>query len=206
MPTATEALASLKEGNRRYVAGTHGDHGRTGASHRDEVAGGQQPFATVLGCADSRVPVEVVFDQGLGDLFVVRVAGNIAAPTQVGSIEYAVSVLGTPLVVVLGHSGCGAIGATLDLIAHPERSVSPDLDAIVSRIRPAIESLASTEPAADRATLQQRAMRANVRATVDRLRHDSAALRARVEDGSLAIVGAEYALDSGVVEFLDTLP
>ena len=201
MLTAAEALTRLKDGNHRFVAGSPGNRDRIAPSRRNEVVGGQHPFAVVLGCADSRVPVETVFDQGLGDLFVVRVAGNIAAPSQLGSIEYAVTELGARLVIILGHTGCGAIAATIASLVRPGPSLSPNLEAIVSRVRPGIESLVAADPAMDSDALMREAIRANVRANVERLHRDSTVLRPLVEGGELTVVGAEYALESGVVEF-----
>ena len=187
------------------------------AERRAELAGGQAPFAAVLGCSDSRVPPEMVFDRGPGDLFVIRVAGNLAGPLEIGSVEFAVDKLGTPLVVVLGHTSCGAVGATLDALrARADRSgrdldgplapeLGPNLGAIVERICPAVAPLldAPGKPAEDPETVAQDAVRANVFAEVERLRDESELLRQSVAEGKLLIVGAEYSLDSGVVDFFD---
>src|SRR5437764_10926331 len=141
MITASETLNRLRDGNRRFVESTAmGNQG-----HRASLAAGQEPFAIVLGCSDARVPAELVFDQGLGDLFVIRVAGNIVAPSQVGSVEFAASHFGTRLVVVLGHSQCGAILATLEELQQPSERQSRNLRAIVDRIRPSVEALLKTE-------------------------------------------------------------
>ena len=170
---------------------------------RGELVKGQKPFAIVLGCSDSRVPAEIVFDQGLGDLFVIRVAGNIVAPSQIGSVEFAAEAFGTRLVVVLGHTFCGAIDATLDAIENPKVPRSPNLASIVDRIRPAIEGLVNTGLVQERARFIQEAMRANVRASVNHLRHGSAILEKMVLQDGLRVVGAEYQLESGEVVFFD---
>ena len=149
------------------------------------------------------MPAELVFDQGLGDLFVIRIAGNIVAPSQIGSVEFAAESFGTPLVVVMGHSQCGAVTATLSEIAQPTAQRSPNLRAIVERIRPALESLMATELRHDPAALMHEAIRANIRASVNQLRHGSEILERLITDGRLCIVGAEYSLASGEVAFLD---
>ena len=203
---AEEALARLQEGNRRFVAGAGGREVDTGEGRLRELAGGQRPFAIIVGCSDSRVPAELVFDQGLGDLFVVRVAGNVAGPSQVGSAEFAASQFGTRLVVVLGHSACGAVLATLDAIEQPPEGASPNLLAIVDRIRPAVEELVATDLRHDRAALVREAVRANVRAAADHLRHGSQILADLIRDDGLLVVGAEYSLETGRVDFFDGLP
>jgi carbonic anhydrase len=164
---------------------------------------GQEPFAIVLGCSDSRVPAEIVFDQGLGDLFVIRVAGNIVAPSQIGSVEFAAERFGTRLVVVLGHSMCGAIAATLEELERPSERRSPNLRAIVDRIRPAVEGLLEAGVRTDPATLAHLAVRANIRASVDHLRHGSEILERLIARDGLLVVGAEYSLESGLVDFFD---
>jgi carbonic anhydrase len=156
-----------------------------------------------LGCSDSRVPAEIVFDQGLGDLFVIRVAGNIVAPSQVGSVEFAAARFGTRLVVVLGHSCCGAVSATLDELRKPTENQSRNLRAIVDRVRPAVEGLLATDVGNDADALLAAAVRANIRASVDHLRHGSDILAQLVREDGLLIVGAEYSLETGLVEFLD---
>lgn len=206
MISAHEALERLREGNRRFVADVR-DHGAPGGpSRRSELVDGQAPFAIVLGCSDSRVPAEIVFDQGLGDLFVIRVAGNIVAPSQVGSVEFAADRFGTPLVVVLGHSRCGAVLATLEQLERPSASRSPNLRSIVDRIRPSVESLLEPGPAPDAEILVSRAVRANIRASADHLRHGSQVLEHLIQRGELLVVGAEYFLETGVVDFFDGLP
>src|SRR6478735_3234341 len=202
MIPATEALQGLREGNLRFVNEQRRDDGESTARRR-ALAAQQQPFAIVLGCSDARVPAELVFDQGLGDLFVIRVAGNIVAPSQVGSVEFAAEAFGTRLVVVLGHSQCGAIGATLDQLKRPTEMRSRNLQSIVDRVRPAVEGLMGTDVARDPATLYQAATRANIRAAVDHLRHGSALLERLILHNGLRVVGAEYALETGLADFFE---
>lgn len=203
MQSAEEAIARLRRGNRRFIEGNI-DQGRH--VHRSDLVDGQRPFAIVLACSDSRVPVETVFDQGLGDLFVIRVAGNIVAASQVGSVEFAAAQFGTPLVVVLGHTRCGAVQATLDELQRPSENQSRNLRSIVDRIRPAVEALLETELSRDREALARQAVRANVRVSANFLRHGSQILEELIESGKLLVVGAEYALETGQVEFFDGLP
>lgn len=206
MISASDALDRLRQGNQRFVAGVRAQSPATDPSRRDELVAGQEPFAIILGCSDSRVPAEIVFDQGLGELFVIRVAGNIVAPSQVGSVEFAADVFSTRLVVVLGHSQCGAVGATLEELVRPSASRSPNLGSIVDRIRPAVEPLLETELRHDREALIKKAVRANIRASANQLRHGSRILEQLISDNGLRVVGAEYSLESGVVEFFDGLP
>lgn len=206
MISAVEALERLRKGNRRFISGDATAHSLANEARRSELVAGQAPFAVILGCADSRVPVEIVFDQGLGDLFVIRVAGNIVAAPLVGSVEFAVERFGTRLVVVLGHSRCGAVLATLESLQEPDKKQSPNLRAIVDRIRPAVEELVATDLASDRDSLVRHAVRANVRASVNHLRHGSEVLEHLIEVGGLAVVGAEYSLETGVVDFFDGVP
>jgi carbonic anhydrase len=170
------------------------------------VAAGQEPFAIILGCADSRVPAEIVFDQGLGDLFVIRVAGNIVAPSQIGSVEFAAERYGTRLVVVMGHSRCGAILATLEQLRQPTESQSRNLRSIVDRVRPSVEALLAAQPGRDGDALVRDAVRANVRVSAAQLRHGSDVLEQLIQNGGLVVVGAEYSLESGIVEFFDGVP
>jgi carbonic anhydrase len=204
MISAKEALERLREGNRRFVSSIGRAEAQTGQTRRLEVAQGQQPFAIILGCSDSRVPAEIVFDQGLGELFVIRVAGNIVAPSQIGSVEFAASRYGTRLVVVLGHSQCGAILATLEELQQPAESQSRNLRAIVDRVRPSVEVLVKTELRHDREKLVQTAVRSNVGVSVSHLRHGSALLEQLIERDGLVVVGAEYSLETGIVEFFDS--
>ena len=167
------------------------------------MAAGQEPFAIILGCSDSRVPAEIIFDQGLGDLFVIRVAGNVVASSQVGSIEFAAERFSTRLVVVLGHSQCGVIAATLEQLQQPSENQSRSLRSIVDRVRPSVAALLATELKNDITALTEQAVRANIRASVDHLRHGSQVLEQLIETNGLRIVGAEYSLDTGVVDFFD---
>lgn len=203
-----EALERLCEGNRRFAEGVPSAHALATESRRRELIDGQRPFAIVLGCSDSRVPAEIVFDQGIGDLFVIRVAGNIVAPSLVGSVEFAADQFGTRLVVVLGHSGCGAVTATLEELRRPTEIQSPNLRSIVERVRPAVEPLLETHDPTDGddrhgGALMEAAVRANVRRSVEQLRHGSELLENLVRDDGLLVVGAEYSLETGLVEFLE---
>jgi carbonic anhydrase len=207
MIPADEALRRLREGNRRFVSDTRENPtALTTDARRRELVEGQAPFAIVLGCSDSRVPAELVFDQGIGDLFVIRVAGNVVAPSQVGSVEFAAAEFGTRLVVVLGHTGCGAVAATLRELERPTDRRSPNLHAIVERILPAVEPLRATELRDDPAALAREAVRANIRASSGHLRHGSAILERLIRDEGLLVVGAEYSLETGEVDFLDGAP
>jgi carbonic anhydrase len=167
---------------------------------------GQEPLAIILGCSDSRVPAEIVFDQGLGDLFVIRVAGNIVAPSQVGSVEFAAERFGTRLVVVLGHSQCGAVLATLEELRRPDDTQSRNLRSIVDRIRPSVEGLLASAAGMDPDALMHAATRANVRVSANHLRHGSEVLERLIESNGLLVVGAEYSLDTGLVDVFDGLP
>src|SRR5712692_9646469 len=171
MISAREALKRLQEGNLRFTAKVRGSEEFLSQGRRVELTMNPQPFAIILGCSDSRVPAEIVFDQGLGDLFVSRVAGNIVAPSQVGSVEFAAARYGTRLVVVLGHSQCGVIVATLEELRTPTENQSHNLRAIVDRVRPSVEGLLRTELRHDSDALVREAGRANIRASVDHLRH-----------------------------------
>jgi carbonic anhydrase len=206
MISAREALARLREGNRRFVSDVQTRDTFTSQARRAELARGQEPFAIVLGCSDSRVPAEIVFDQGLGDLFVIRVAGNIVASSQVGSVEFAAARFGTPLVVVLGHSQCGAVLATLEELQQPTEQQSRNLRSIVDRVRPSVEALLATELRHDPDALVRQAVRANIRASTNHLRHGSADLEQLIQGSRLLVVGAEYSLESGVVEFFEGVP
>lgn len=203
MTSATDALERLREGNRRFVAGEVDVESLARRLHQAAAVGGQSPFAIVLACSDSRVPVELVFDQGFGDLFVIRVAGNIVAPSQVGSIEYAASRFETRLVVVLGHSNCGAVIAALSDLVLDRTERSPNLRAIVDRIRPSIELVFDECPDATEAERTAAAVRANIRASVRELSQGSLILEPLVRANKLAIVGAEYSIETGRVEFFD---
>jgi carbonic anhydrase len=200
---AREALARLREGNQRYVQNVRSVDSLLSHSRRDLTF--QNPFAIVLGCSDSRAPAEIVFDQGLGDLFVIRVAGNIVAPSQVGSVEFAAERFDTRLVVVMGHTQCGAIDAAIEALTadHTSAPTSRNLQSIVNRVRPAVESLVATDLKNDPVRLRREAMRANVRASVNHLRHGSDVIERLAHEGGLAVVGGELDLVSGEVHFFD---
>jgi carbonic anhydrase len=198
---APEALARLRAGNHRYVQNVRSVDSMISHSRREIQV--QSPFAIVLGCSDSRAPAEIVFDQGLGDLFVIRVAGNIVAPSQIGSVEFAAERFGTQLVVVMGHTQCGAIEAALEAISGDSGPASRNQRSIVNRVRPSIVSLMQTELAEDPVRLRREAMRANVRASVNHLRHGSEVVERLAEEGGLVIVGAELDLTTGEVFFFD---
>jgi carbonic anhydrase len=205
MLSAREALERLVEGNRRFVEDIRSDDMISHAHRRGELTSGQEPFAVILGCSDSRVPVEIVFGQGLGDLFVIRVAGNIVAPSLVGSVEFAAERFGTRLVVVLGHTRCGAIQATIEHLLNPAATATSNLRSIVGRVRPAIETLMATELRHDLDALARQAVRANVRASLDHLRHGSQMIENMIQSEGMLVVGAEYSLETGIVEFFETL-
>jgi carbonic anhydrase len=206
MVSAREALARLREGNLRFASNLGESDPFLRHGRNTVLPTAQEPFAIILGCSDSRVPAEIVFDQGLGDLFVIRVAGNIVAPSQVGSVEFAAARFGTRLVVVLGHSQCGAIMATLEELQRPTENQSRNLAAIVDRVRPSVEGLLATNLRHNLDALVKQAVRANIRASANHLRHGSPLLEQLIQDDGLLIVGAEYSLDTGVVEFFDGAP
>ncbi|MCF6288073.1 MAG: carbonic anhydrase [Proteobacteria bacterium] len=206
MNTTLEALKRLQQGNLRFVSGVTNIPAQIHLSKRKEMVASQHPFAIILGCSDSRVPAELVFDQGLGDLFVIRVAGNIVAPSQIGSVEFAAEMFGTKLVVVLGHSCCGAVSATLDELIQDKKVKSKNLRSIVDRVRLAIEPLLATELKNDPDTLMKQAVRANISASANHLRQGSKILENLVHKNKLLVVGAEYSLETGVVDFFDGIP
>lgn len=204
MIPAQEAFQRLREGNRRFVSDRL-QHCRlaSGHSRRDALVEGQEPFATLLGCADSRVPGEIIFDQGLGELFDIRVAGNIVAPSQIGSVEYAVERLGARLVVVLGHSRCGAVAAAIEDLARSARHLSSHMRSIVDRIKPSVDEARTQNPGSNHDTLLEQAVRMNIRASVNLLAEGSSILTQRIHEGEVIIVGAEYSVETGIVEFMD---
>ena len=206
MISALEALDRLREGNHRFVSGVRSVESLMSQLRRGELVEGQEPFAVILGCSDSRVPVEMIFDQGLGDLFVIRVAGNIVAASQVGSVEFAAARFGTRLVVVLGHTRCGAIQATLGELQRPSDTQSRNLRSIVDRVRPSVEGLLATELRHNPEALAKEAIRSNVRVSANYLRHGSEILEQLIQNDSLLVVGAEYSLETGAVEFFDGVP
>jgi carbonic anhydrase len=192
-----EALARLREGNRRFVVGDGSALRRWHPGLTDQPS----PFAVVLGCADSRAPAEYVFDQDLGDLFVIRVAGNIVAPSLVGSVEFAASEFGTRLVVVMGHTQCGAVAATMKALTLGDGPSSRNLRSIVDRIAPHVQPLLDAPGESDKGL--GAAVRANAIASARELRHASSALQDLVDQGRVAIVSAVYDLETGVVTFHD---
>jgi carbonic anhydrase len=203
MITASEALNRLKEGNQRFVSGVRSVDNIVKQIQRSDLVAAHSPFAVILGCSDARVPAELIFDQGLGDLFVIRVAGNIVAPSQVGSVEFAVERYGIPLVVVLGHSMCGAVRATIDALRSPSNQASSNLLSIVNRIRPTVEPLFQTELSEDNDKLLESAIKANIFAATNHLQHGSPMLERLLQSDELTIIGAEYSLNSGEVEFFE---
>lgn len=199
-----EALQRLREGNARFASNLRSIEALASVARRGDLVEGQSPLAIVLSCSDSRVPSEIIFDCGLGDLFVVRVAGNIAAPSLIGSVEFAAARFGTRLALVLGHTGCGAVAATLDSLVAGAEIASENIRDIVSRITPAVREL--VRPGLSRQELMHAAVRANIRTTADRLRHGSSILERLVEKEGLLVVGAEYSLETGLVDFFDGVP
>jgi len=203
MDSAFLALDRLKQGNHRFATGERIREIGVDHARRMELVEDQNPFAIVLGCSDSRVPAELVFDQGLGDLFVIRVAGNIVKPSQIGSVEFAAEKFATRLVVVLGHSQCGAVLATLDELEQPSESRSPNLRSIVDSIRPSVEGLLEASHGLNREEIVQAAVRENIRTSVRRLQQGSEIIKKLIREEWLLVVGAEYSLETGVVEFFD---
>lgn len=201
MTTAKESIRRLIDGNKRFATDINNQSQLSSAARRIAIAESQEPFAIILGCSDSRVPAEIVFDQGLGDLFVIRVAGNIVAPSHIGSIEYAVEMFGSPLVVVLGHTSCGAIEATVDELKAGGSDRSRYLASIVDRIRPSVEALLDAGIDNDRQLLIEKSVRANVRASVAQIKHGSKIIEEYIAEGRLTVVGAEYSLETGTVDF-----
>jgi carbonic anhydrase len=206
MLSALEALDRLREGNRRFASSLSSSGETPSHVRRAELVSGQEPFAIVLGCSDSRVPAEIIFDQGLGDLFVIRIAGNIVAPSGVGSVEFAAARFGTRLVVVLGHSSCGAVVATLEELRGTPQAHSRNLRSIVDRVRPAVERLVAEAGSENPEELLQRAVRANILAAVDQLQHGSSIVEQLVRQEGLLVAGAEYSLETGIVSFLERTP
>lgn len=203
METADNALERLQRGNAEFVASLSENTTLAERAPRAELVAEQSPFAIVLGCSDARVPAEIVFNQGLGDLFVIRVAGNVVAPSLIGSVEFAAAKFGTRLVVVLGHTQCGAVAATLEEMQQPTENQSPNLKSIVDRVWPSVAPLFDTELRHDHKALAAEAVRANVRRSVEQLRHGSDILEDLLQNDGLRIVGAEYAIETGQVTFLD---
>ena len=203
MISAKEALSFLREGNQRFVNNKPSVASASAAARRAGLVAGQSPFAIIIGCSDSRVPAELVFDQGFGDLFVIRVAGNVVAPIEIGSVEFAASRYGTQLAVVLGHSKCGAIEATLAEMLDGHETEFQNLRSIVDLVKPSLEAMFATGAPADRKELMQAAVRANVAASVAQLRHGSELVERFIREERLLVVGAEYSLESGIVTFFE---
>ncbi len=202
--SAADALASLRTGNGRFASNVRSVDALAGQAHRPALAAGQSPFAIVLSCSDSRVPSEIIFDCGLGDLFVIRVAGNVVAPSLIGSVEYAAATFGTQLVVVMGHSRCGAVTATLDVLSGKAQVPTESIHDIVDRITPAVKELPRL--GLSREELLESAIRANARASADRLLHGSRLLEERALEGKLRVVSSVYSLETGIVDFFDGPP
>lgn len=203
MISALDALLRLRDGNRRFTARQVDTQSMARRVHEAGISDGQHPFAIILACSDSRVPTELIFDQGIGDLFVIRVAGNVVATTQIGSIEFAAKQFGTKLVVVLGHSNCGAVIATLKELALKESQSSPNLRAIIDRIRPIVEPILETRKDDEDHGVIRDSVLANVHASVEKLSHGSLILERLIENGELRITGAVYSIETGLVEFFD---
>ncbi|PJE79859.1 Carbonic anhydrase 2 [invertebrate metagenome] len=199
--SAEAALHVLKEGNQRFISGNN-THIRQTPEQRQELAKGQHPFAVILACSDSRVPVEQIFDQPAGSIFVVRVAGNIAAPTQIGSIEFALTQFDSPLIIVMGHTNCGGIQSAIDVIMNPQQPLSPNLRAITDRIIPSIEPMVKSLDHNHRKELVANAVKENVRVAVKHLQHNSATIEERIRHNQVCILGAEFSQATGKVQFL----
>jgi carbonic anhydrase len=199
--TPDAALQMLTEGNNRFVAGPVKHPNLSGARRQQTAEKGQKPFAVVLGCSDSRAPVEEIFDRGVGDIFVVRDAGNIATKTDVGSIEYAVDQLGSPLLVVMGHSACGAVTAATQGVEAP-----PNIKAILDAIAPALAKVKAANPDKTGEALVVEVIKANVWQAMEDIYKNSPLMRGRVKDGTVKLVGAIYDIKSGKVSWLGPHP
>ena len=196
--TADEALARLLDGNKRYVESKMNACGDTTAAAREKLAKGQKPYAIILSCSDSRVPPEIIFDKSLGEIFVVRVAGNVPDPIVLGSVEYAAEHLGSPLVVVLGHERCGAVKATVDANGKGEGNIG----AIVKAIAPALKK-AKKDKNCDKDKLVECVVDANAKMVAQNLTKQSKIIKEMVHEGKLKIVAAKYDLDDGKVTVFD---
>lgn len=207
MISAQEALQRLQTGNQQFVDSL--EHNSDSPVHqvpRPKLVAVQEPIAVILGCSDARVPAEIVFNQQLGELFVIRVAGNIVAPSLTGSVEFAVEAFGTPLVVVMGHTQCGAVAATYDALTGAGKADTKNLQSIVNRVRPAMQGLLETDLRHDPQALKRQAVRNNVRISANQLRNSTQLLEGKIQGGELLIVGAEYSLETGKVDFFDGMP
>jgi carbonic anhydrase len=203
MKDPNQALQALKDGNGRFLAGKTLQSSQSSLEKLKDFANkGQVPKAIILSCSDSRAPAEMIFDQDIGDLFVIRVAGNIVAPSLVGSVEFAASTFGTSLVVVMGHTHCGAVEATLHHI-DGHAIASENIHDIVSRIRPHIFPIAQMQDLSDDEKMTQ-AIEANVRASVGQLAHSSRLIEGLVLEGKIQIIGAVLDLASGLVDFFES--
>ncbi|SFN51587.1 carbonic anhydrase [Variovorax sp. OV329] len=203
MTKSQDALRRLREGNERFASGKGNADAFLRCVRRASTVSSQEPFAIVIGCSDSRVPVEIVFDQDLGDLFVIRVAGNIVSPSQLGSVEYAAAEFGSAVVMVLGHTGCGAVLGTLERLRRPAAARSPHMRFIAERIEPAVAPLLTAQREQDRGALIQAAVRANVCQSVEQLRHGSEILEGLIASGQLLVMGGVYDLGTGRIELLE---
>jgi len=199
--SSDEALSRLKEGNTRYIGGAAVGPRQDAARRHETTVGGQHPFATVLTCADSRVPVEVVFDQGVGDIFTVRVAGNVANTDEIGTIEYGAEHLGVPLVVVLGHTKCGAVTAVVK-----NEHVTENIGKLVAPIVPAVDGVKKRFASADMDELISRSIEANVWQAIADMYAKSPLLKKMAADGKIKVVGALYDIDSGDVHWFGEHP
>jgi carbonic anhydrase len=188
-----EAIATLTKGNGRYTSVSRQHPGQT-SKRRGGLAKTQRPFAAILSCSDSRVPPEIVFDQGLGDLFVVRVAGNVINDNVLGSIEYAVEHLGVRLILVMGHQRCGAVQAAKETMAA-NRTAPGHIESLVQAIKPAVQSTANCD--------LETTIKANVKHVVDCLRSSIPILKSKVDSGHVQVIGGYYSLDTGSVSFLN---
>lgn len=201
MITANDALARLMAGNKRFTSNVRDVDALASHGQRGQWVHDKQPFAIILGCSDARVPAEIIFDQGMGDLFVIRVAGNIVAPSLLGSVEFSAVQHQCRLVVVLGHTHCGAIKATVNELKQPTANRSPNLQSIVNRIQPSVQTLLEAGLENDESELVKLAVRANIRSSVAHLRHGSQVLEECIANDGLHVIGAEYSLETGIVEF-----
>lgn len=204
--SSSEALTRLIEGNQRFVNNTVSVNSITHEQRRLQNINGQSPYAIILSCSDSRVPSEIVFDQGLGDLFIIRVAGNVVAPSIIGSIEFAASTFGTQLVVVMGHTNCGAVSAALDIEQNRKGVPSENIRDIINRILPSIKPIvrnSKINPQLSKEIILKECIQANTMASINEIRYGSKIIESLIENKKLAIVGAEYSLETGKVTFFE---
>lgn len=198
----SSALTLLLEGNRRFASGLRSIETIASTAYLKDLAeNGQKPFAIVLTCSDSRVPAEMIFDRGLGDLFVIRVAGNIIAPSLLASIEFAATSFGTPLCVVMGHSGCGAVKAAIGAEMNGDHPGSPNLQKLVAKVKPAVRSVVRKNGGIAPQNLLDLATIANVQRTAELIERESPIVRKLIDSGKFLIAGAVYDLHTGRVHF-----